>query len=140
MFREDQVTPVIVDFGLVRDLSSTSLTQTWIAMGPGTPYYAAPEQLTNDKELIDWRTDQFALGILLAESALGYHPYSESGDTTARTVERVAQREGPTDHCKADLAREGLPAITRMIASWPVRRFRTPRDLGGAWLEQGAER
>ncbi len=139
MFREDRVTPVIVDFGLVRDLSSTSLTQTWIAMGPGTPYYAAPEQLTNDKELIDWRTDQFALGVLLAECVLGYHPYSETGDATARIIERVAQREGPTDRCKADVAKAGLPAITRMSAAWPIRRFRTPQDLNDAWLEQWAE-
>lgn len=136
MFREDRVTPMIVDFGLVRDLSSTSLTQTWVAMGPGTPYYAAPEQLTNNKELIDWRTDQFALGVLLAECTLGYHPYSEAGDDLARIIERVAQRNGPTDRLKAAVTECGLPTLVRMAASWPVERFRTPADLAQGWQEQ----
>ena len=136
MFREDGVTPMIVDFGLVRDLSSTSLTRTWVAMGPGTPYYAAPEQLTNSKELIDWRTDQFALGILLTECTLGYHPYSEEGDDSTRIVERVVQRNGPTDRLKAAVSERGLPALIRMTASWPVERFRTPVDLAQGWQEQ----
>jgi serine/threonine-protein kinase PpkA len=37
MFKEDGVTPVLVDFGLVRDLADVSLTQTWAPRGPGTP-------------------------------------------------------------------------------------------------------
>ena len=42
LFRADGVTPVIVDFGLVRDLVRTSLTQTWFMRGPGTPFFAPP--------------------------------------------------------------------------------------------------
>jgi len=57
MFRDDSRTSVLVDFGLVRDLSASSLTHTWVNRGPGTPYFAAPEQLNNQKRLIDWRTD-----------------------------------------------------------------------------------
>lgn len=60
LFRADGVTPVIVDFGLVRDLGGTSLTQTWLMQGPGTPFFAPPEQLRNEKTLIDWRSDQFS--------------------------------------------------------------------------------
>lgn len=138
MFREDGATPVIVDFGLVRDLSNTSLTQTWMAMGPGTPYYAAPEQLTNDKELIDRRTDQFALGVLLTECAFGYHPFCEEGDAPGKVVERVAQRAGPAQHFETDAISNGLPALVRMVAPWPVGRFRTPERLAEAWREQAA--
>jgi len=36
LFRSDGATPVIVDFGLVRDLVRTSLTKTWFIRGPGT--------------------------------------------------------------------------------------------------------
>ncbi len=53
LFRADGVTPVIVDFGLVRDLVRTSLTQTWLMRGPGTPFFAPSEQLRNEKALID---------------------------------------------------------------------------------------
>ncbi len=66
LFRADGITPVIVDFGLVRDLIRTSLTQSWFIRGPGTPYFAPPEQLRNEKALIDWRSDQFSLGVVVA--------------------------------------------------------------------------
>lgn len=136
MFQEDKVTPMIVDFGLVRDLSGTSLTKTWVPIGPGTPYYAAPEQLTNNKELIDWRTDQFALGVLLTECTFGYHPYSDSGDDMSQILERVAQRNGPTKRLEADAVDNDLTALVRMVASWPVARYRTPHELAYAWNNQ----
>src|ERR1019366_6088976 len=66
MYRaRDSDQPVIVDLGLVRDLAASSITQSWFAQGPGTPLFAAPEQLNNRKELIDWRADQFAVGVSL---------------------------------------------------------------------------
>src|SRR5258708_4221260 len=74
MFRGDG-TPVITDFGIVRDLSDSSITPTWAARGPGTPFFASPEQLNNQKELTDWRSDQFALGVSVAFSLFGDHPY-----------------------------------------------------------------
>jgi serine/threonine-protein kinase len=33
-------------------------------MGPCTPLYASPEQLRNEKSMIDPRTDFYALGII----------------------------------------------------------------------------
>lgn len=51
LFRDDKKTAVVVDFGVVRDLSDYSLTPSWAMSGPGTPFYAAPEQLNNEKIL-----------------------------------------------------------------------------------------
>jgi serine/threonine protein kinase len=56
MLRTGISTPVIVDFGLVRDLTASSLTDDWQPRGPGTPYLA-PRAVVNAKVLIDWRTD-----------------------------------------------------------------------------------
>lgn len=42
LFR-DARTPVLVDFGLVRDLNAESLTATGQLPGPGTPLFASPE-------------------------------------------------------------------------------------------------
>jgi serine/threonine protein kinase len=137
LFRDESITPVIVDFGLVRDLTESSLTQTWLMRGPGTPYFAAPEQLNNDKALIDWRTDQFALGVLLAMSMLGYHPFAEEQDTPVQVVERVARRGNPSRIFESDANRLGLRALVRMIAPWPAERFRTTEQLTKAWVEGG---
>ncbi|QIN80080.1 protein kinase [Rubrobacter marinus] len=137
MFKEDRETPVVVDLGLVRDLAESSLTQTWLMRGPGTPYFSAPEQLNNDKELIDWRTDQFSLGVVLSISVLGYHPFSEENETAAQLVERVAKRESPSPLFWNDISDLGLNALGKMISPWPVERFRTPEKLAAAWSDQG---
>src|SRR5258708_26429544 len=51
MFRSQDPEPIIVDFGLVRDLRQTSLTRTWEIRGPATLQYAPPKQLNNEKDL-----------------------------------------------------------------------------------------
>ena len=48
-------TPVLVDFGLVRQATSSGLTRTGDFLG--TPSYAAPEQLRGDTKLVAARAD-----------------------------------------------------------------------------------
>jgi eukaryotic-like serine/threonine-protein kinase len=67
--------PCIIDLGIARFLDLEALTKTISPMGPCTPIYAAPEQLTNKKDLIDPRTDFFGLGIIVLELYLGIHPF-----------------------------------------------------------------
>jgi serine/threonine protein kinase len=136
MFRKKGGEPVVVDFGIVRDLGKTSLTKTYLGMGPGTPFFAPPEQLNNDKNLIDWRADQFALGVVLSLAHLGSHPYEEPGDDPGRTIGRVAARSGPTAKFSADIAASYLPVLEKMVASWPVNRVRTPQTLLESWKAQ----
>lgn len=133
MFRDDQVTPVIVDFGLVRDLAAESLTATWLIRGPGTPYFAPAEQLLNEKSLIDWRSDQFALGVLLSIAATGRHPYQIDGDSMDATIERVSRRDEPSARFHDDVAKLSLGPIARMVMPWPIQRYRKPADLSAAW-------
>src|ERR1700722_7612903 len=97
MFKADGSTPVITDFGVVRDLSDSSATPTWVPRGPGTPLYSAPEQLKNEKHLIDWRTDQFSLGVVLASAVFGDHPYKMQGASQAEIVNRVSARLPPAE-------------------------------------------
>jgi serine/threonine protein kinase len=138
MFR-DAETPVLVDFGIARDLSATSLTLDWQPRGPGTPYYAAPEQLCNEKRLISWRTDQFALGVVLSLCRFGWHPYQHPNEPhlSAQTVARVAQRGHRRPEAPLEFQRAGLPCLDRMTRAWPVERFRRPLDLIEQWRQQG---
>jgi serine/threonine protein kinase len=136
MFREDGATPVIVDFGIVRDLSDSSLTGSWLATGPGTPFFSPPEQLRNDKNLIDWRSDQFSLGVVLSLCCLGFHPYAEQGASDAEVVQRVADRQPQPDRFRIAATQAGLPALIKMTESWPVERFRTPALLAEGWASQ----
>lgn len=68
-------TPCIIDFGIARFLDMESITNTLQNMGPCTPLYASPEQLRNEKAMIDHRTDFYALGIIALELYLKCHPF-----------------------------------------------------------------
>lgn len=55
--------PVILDFGIARDLSDDSITGTG-GPQPGTWKWAAPEQYAGQKEMISYRTDFFSIGVV----------------------------------------------------------------------------
>jgi serine/threonine protein kinase len=124
---------------LVRDLSAVSLTHSWLNQGPGTPYFAAPEQLNNQKRLIDWRTDQFALGVTLSFVRFGMHPYQHTGEPkfSPKTVERVASRGPRNVGTLQQFEGAGFPCLKKMTNCWPVERFRRPEELRKAWSERG---
>ena len=136
IFRSDGVTPVLTDFGVVRDLTDSSITPTWAARGPGTPLFSAPEQLNNQKNLIDWRTDQFALGISLAVAVFAEHPYRDLDMNDQALLQRISSRLEPADWFTERTVVSGLPALRRMVAPWPVDRYRKPAHLKTAWAGQ----
>jgi serine/threonine protein kinase len=129
MFRGSSDVPVLVDFGLVRDLSESSLTATWLPQGPGTPYYAAPEQLNNDKHLIGWRTDQFSVGVVLGICLTGLHPFLAAGMNMPQVVAAVARRDTCTNGFRAAADAAGLSGLVKMLSPWPVQRYATPTQL-----------
>lgn len=136
MFKEDGITPVLTDFGVVRDLGDSSMTPTWAPRGPGTPFFAAPEQLNNEKSLTDWRTDQFALGVTLTFSLYADHPYKTAASSGAEILDRVSAREKPGDWFVKQANQDGLPALVTMVAPWPVNRYRKPHILIREWARQ----
>ena len=136
MFRADGVSPVVVDFGLVRDLGARSLTQTHVMQRPGTPLFAPAEQLLNDKTNINWRADQFSLGVVLSYCAFGVHPYEALGDTSFDIIARVAERSDPGSSFVDAAHAAGLPVLVKMVQPWPVQRYRTPDLLSSAWGTQ----
>jgi serine/threonine-protein kinase len=120
--------PVIIDLGIARLLDMESLTMMLARRGPCTPVYAAPEQLRNRKADIDWRTDQFNLGILLVQLFLnGHHPFNPNvvggGDSTVRNILEGRWDPGPlhtdSSHPVSDLAH-------RLLGNEPYSRFREP--------------
>jgi serine/threonine protein kinase len=133
LYREDHKTIVVTDFGIVRDLSAESLTESWFSNGPGTPGFAAPEQLRNEKHFIDWRTDQFSCGILLAISGIGIHPYANPDDKLEQILERMYKRISPTQYFINQATHNGLSILCKMVSPWPIHRYRTPDDLINHW-------
>lgn len=129
MFRKKSPNPVLVDLGLVRDLSAVSVTSSWLPRGPCTPYYAAPEQLKNEKDLIDWRTDQFSLGIVLGICLTKRHPFAKDGMKIDETIDAVAERQSCANQFCETATKQGVKAIIKMINPWPIQRYQSIDDM-----------
>jgi serine/threonine protein kinase len=67
---------VVTDFGLVK-LAENSILQTQEGISVGTPAYMSPEQCRG--EMVDGRTDIYALGVMLYEAVTGQRPYPIRG-------------------------------------------------------------
>jgi eukaryotic-like serine/threonine-protein kinase len=71
--RQRPLEPVLIDFGIARDLGSPGMTAAGLVLG--TPGYLAPELL--EGKAADARTDVWALGALLHEIVAGEPPFGE---------------------------------------------------------------
>jgi len=65
--------PVILDFGLAREVDDASLTEPGALLG--TLHYMAPEQLQEQPATLDRRTDVHALAVTLYEMVTGQRPF-----------------------------------------------------------------
>src|SRR4029079_10405491 len=83
----------ILDFGLAkfdggaRELVSMTLTEAGLVAG--TPPYMAPEQLLGRGT--DFRTDQFAFGVMIYEMIAGRHPFG--GQSLPSTIAHILAGE-----------------------------------------------
>lgn len=129
--------PCIIDLGIARFLDLEELTKTISPMGPCTPIYAAPEQLTNSKNLIDQRTDFFNLGIIALELYLGVHPfdptYVGNGYSIVENIMKslyiVETSTLPSDAALAEFA-------AKTLALQPYQRFRNYKILNDFTVKQ----
>lgn len=128
--------PCIIDLGIARFLDLESLTKTISPVGPCTPIYASPEQLTNNKNIIDHRTDFFGLGIISLELFLGVHPFDPTYlENHFSIVENILQNKFllETKTVKADGRMVELAGKT--LRPQPFERFRN-HQLFQAFIEK----
>jgi serine/threonine protein kinase len=101
----------LMDFGIARAYSSVHMTQTGMTLG--TAYYMAPEQRVAAKD-VDWRADQYSLGVVLYELLSGTLP---TGAVKSLEVER------------RDLPKRYARALMRAMSPKPDDRFPALADL-----------
>jgi predicted ATPase/serine/threonine protein kinase len=125
----------ILDFGLAKlassgggrsDIHNLSTPQTSSGLVLGTVGYMSPEQVRG--EGLDFRSDQFALGLVLYEMVTGTRAFQRS--TAAETL--VAVLREPVE----PIARQNRDApaplcwvIERCLAKEPEKRYVSTRDL-----------
>ena len=122
-------TPKILDFGLVKQVSrsdpdaSTQVHVSRAGMVVGTAGYMSPEQARGDE--VDFRTDQFSLGVILYEAAKGIHPFRRA--TAVDTLAAILNDDPkPLD---PDLPESLVWIIERCLAKNPQDRYGSTADL-----------
>jgi len=108
-------TPVLLDFGLARELDAERLTVTGTILG--TPAYMSPEQAEGFKD-IDPRTDVYGLGGILYYLLLGRPPFR--GKAPMAVLRQVLMDEPSWGEDKDTVitAREPLPQIQNSEPTW----------------------
>ena len=123
----------VADFGVAKALASAEdgkLTETGLALG--TPAYMSPEQVSGD--VVDARSDVYALGCVLYEMLAGEPPY------TGRTAQVIMARRLTEPVRSLRAVRESVPAqleaaVMRALARVPADRFGTTGEFASAAAE-----
>ncbi|MEM9302266.1 MAG: serine/threonine-protein kinase [Pseudomonadota bacterium] len=126
--------PKVIDFGIARALNNRGdEADPTLGAVSGTPPYISPEALEPDgRQLMDSRTDVYALGVLLYELLAGVLPHDRLGAGILAMVRRFHQDEPPRASARlAALApemREKIADERRFSARSHERRLRGDLD------------
>jgi hypothetical protein len=127
--------PKVIDFGVAKNLDGhfdESAVVTLEGGVPGTVPYMAPEQVSWRHELIDRRTDVYALGVVLYELICGRLPYRVNGVALPEAV-RVICEEEPTEPTRMTtrelLGRDLRTVLMKMLAKSRQRRYQSAEDV-----------
>ena len=120
----------ILDFGLVKEAPPDQLTDSptqeqisRLGVTMGTAAYMSPEQARGTS--VDFRSDQFSLGLILYEMATGEHPFGRA--TSFETLTAILNDEAPS---LGDEVPEPLRwIIERCLAKDPAERYGSTTDL-----------
>lgn len=116
LFNDDRMAK-ISDFGVAGIVEPDAQTSGAIW---GTPYYVAPERLSNQPE--DFRSDIYSLGATLFHALAGRPPFD--GDTmSAAELRALKSKPLKLKGVAPEVSRPTAAAIARMIAPDPALRF-----------------
>jgi serine/threonine protein kinase/formylglycine-generating enzyme required for sulfatase activity len=120
--------PVILDFGLARDMSDQGHTLTESGQALGTPAYMSAEQILGQRSAVDRRTDVYALGVTLYECLTLHRPFEADG--FERLYHEILQGApiGPRKH-NPRIPQDLGTVIEVAMDRQPERRYATALEL-----------
>lgn len=118
---------VVIDLGIARVQGSAGDTATAAVFAPCTPCYSSPEQATNDKTAMTFKSDFFSIGTLMYELLSGTNPFvgNDPQDLTA-ILHRVCTFEPPALSEVSETSMEVSQLVEKLMKKQPYQRFRTP--------------
>lgn len=117
---------VMIDLGIARETGAKGVTETGY-IAPHTPGYAAPEQLKADKALICFKTDFFAIGVVMYQLLSGVQPFRWDPNMDRFDVAVATLKHHPkplTALCNASQAFSDF--VEKALQKEQFKRQRTP--------------
>ncbi len=114
---------LLTDFGVARDEALPSLTRDGSFVG--TLDYASPEQVRG--EVVDARSDVWALGVILHELLAGSHPFTAS--TQQATLHRILTAEPPRLQGRPGITDDLAAVVDRALAKNRLHRYASAAAL-----------
>lgn len=124
----------IMDFGIARMETMTTLTQSGMFMG--TPRYISPEVAVGGEA--DIRSDLYALGLLTYEMLAGSAPF-DADNPWAVLRQQVEAQPPSLRQARQDIPEWLIEIVARAIAKDPDKRFQTPAEMLAALIERTPE-
>ena len=118
--------PVIIDFGLAKNLSADSVWETQSALLPGAPYFLAPEVFHGERGSV--ASDVYSFGLLLDTLVTRTNAFASS------SPEELLYRKLHDEAIRPSARAEALPAawervILACLRRDPSQRPQRPADL-----------
>jgi serine/threonine-protein kinase len=130
--------PVVLDFGLARQLEGEGEPLTRTGDFLGTPAYMAPEQVQGARD-VGPTADVYALGAILFECLAGRPPFEKPN--VLEVLVAVEKEEPPPPSSLSPSVPAGLEAIAlKCLRKAPEDRYPSAADLSNAltgWLSRG---
>ncbi|MBI1349231.1 DUF1080 domain-containing protein [bacterium] len=113
--------PVIMDFGLARQMNETAARLTQSGVIVGSPAYMSPEHVEGQPDKLSGAADQYSLGVILYELLTGRLPFR--GSISAVIGQILSQPPPSPRDIRADLDPRVAGLCQRMLAKSPHDRY-----------------
>ncbi len=125
----------VLDFGLAKMFQGgANAVQTAAGVLLGTPQYMSPEACESKRDLIDHRTDIYALGVLLFQMMTGVLPFNGESMGEVLVKQVTALPPGPRG-LNPNIPPSVEQILLRCLAKAPDARFPTMQALREALLD-----
>jgi putative nucleotidyltransferase with HDIG domain len=125
----------LLDFGIAKEWTGRERnTSTGIVVG--TPEYMSPEQARGER--VDFRSDIYALGILVYELFTGQVPFS-APTAMATLYKQVHEEPALAGEAALQIPAPLVPVLRRALAKDPAARYASVREFADALRRVEAE-